>query len=194
MADFRAAYRLQMTPDFSFRAARAVVPYLRELGASHLYLSPSLQARHGSTHGYDVVDPTRISEDLGGEAEFRALCETAREAGLGVVLDIVPNHMAASDEENPFWRDPDLRAKLFDDPAGEGPLTDLYAELTGDRRSFAEVAAEAKLEVAHATFSQEFDRLRALYPHEALEESAASLHVYRTYVEPETGVVTDDDR
>src|SRR5256714_7661391 len=110
MADFRAAYRLQLTPDFSFRAARAVVPYLRDLGVSHLYLSPSLQARRGSTHGYDVVDPTRISEELGGEDEFRDLCA----AGLDVVLDIVPNHMATSEEENPFWRDPELRRRFFD--------------------------------------------------------------------------------
>ena len=84
----------------------------RELGISHLYLSPSLQATQGSTHGYDVVDPTRVSEDLGGEDEC-ARCPAAREAGLGVVLDIVPNHMAATDE-NPFWRDPLWRAKFFD--------------------------------------------------------------------------------
>ena len=86
------------------------MPYLRELGVSHLYLSPSMQARSGSTHGYDVVDPTRLADDLGGEDEFRALCD----AGLGVILDIVPNHMAASEEENPFWRDPLMRAKFFD--------------------------------------------------------------------------------
>ena len=105
----RATYRLQLQPGFGFREARQLVPYLEELGVSHLYLSPSLQARPGSTHGYDVVDPTSISEDLGGEDEFRALCA----AGLGVVLDIVPNHMAASDE-SPFWRDPLWRAKFFD--------------------------------------------------------------------------------
>src|SRR5437763_3761450 len=119
MADFRAAYRLQMTPDFSFRAARAVVPYLRELGVSHLYLSPSLQARHESTHGYDVVDPTRISEDLGGEEEFRSLAATAHDAGLGIVLDIVPNHMAVCDE-NRFWADRELRARFFDWDPGTG--------------------------------------------------------------------------
>ena len=105
----RATYRLQLGPGLGFREARELVPYLRELGVSHLYLSPSLQARAGSTHGYDVVDPTRISEDLGGEEEFRELCS----AGLGVVLDIVPNHMATGDE-NPFWRDPLWRAKFFD--------------------------------------------------------------------------------
>jgi (1->4)-alpha-D-glucan 1-alpha-D-glucosylmutase len=110
VADLRATYRLQLRPGFGFREARELVPYLTDLGVSHLYLSPSLQARSGSTHGYDVVDPTRVSDDLGGEDEFRALCS----AGLGVVLDIVPNHMASSEEENPFWRDPLWRAKFFD--------------------------------------------------------------------------------
>jgi (1->4)-alpha-D-glucan 1-alpha-D-glucosylmutase len=85
------------------------VPYLRDLGISHLYLSPSLQARAGSTHGYDVVDPRRISDALGGEEAFRELAD----AGLGVILDIVPNHMAAVDE-NEFWRDPRLREMFFD--------------------------------------------------------------------------------
>jgi (1->4)-alpha-D-glucan 1-alpha-D-glucosylmutase len=106
---FRATYRLQLTPDFGFREARALVPYLQDLGISHLYLSPSLQARDGSTHGYDVVDPRRISDALGGEEAFRELAG----AGLGVVLDIVPNHMAAVDE-NEFWRDERLREMFFD--------------------------------------------------------------------------------
>ena len=109
LAELRATYRLQLRPGFGFREARELVPYLQLLGVSHLYLSPSLQARSGSTHGYDVVDPTRISDELGGEEEFRALCS----AGLGAVLDIVPNHMATSDE-HPFWRDPLWRAKFFD--------------------------------------------------------------------------------
>jgi (1->4)-alpha-D-glucan 1-alpha-D-glucosylmutase len=109
----RATYRLQLTPDFGFSAAAQLVPYLRDLGVSHLYLSPSLQARHGSTHGYDVIDPTRLSEDLGGEEAFRALVADAHAAGLGVVLDIVPNHMA-TDDHNRFWTDPSLRRKFFD--------------------------------------------------------------------------------
>jgi (1->4)-alpha-D-glucan 1-alpha-D-glucosylmutase len=110
---FRALYRLQLGPDLDFAGARRLVPYLRELGVSHLYLSPSLQARPGSTHGYDVIDPTRVSADLGGEEELRALCREAP----GVVLDIVPNHMAA-DERNPFWADERQRSKVFDvDPA-----------------------------------------------------------------------------
>ncbi|HEY2258242.1 MAG TPA: malto-oligosyltrehalose synthase [Solirubrobacteraceae bacterium] len=110
---FRATYRLQLTPDFGFAAARARIPYLRDLGVSHLYLSPSLQARAGSTHGYDVVDPTRVSDDLGGEEELRALAGAAHDAGLGLILDIVPNHMAA-DEANRFWTDPRLRERFFD--------------------------------------------------------------------------------
>ena len=302
MPPWRCTYRIQLTPEFGFRAVQeTALRYVADLGASHLYLSPSLQARHGSTHGYDVTDPTRISEDLGGEDEFRALCTAARDAGLGILLDIVPNHMATSEDENPFWRDRGLRATFFDwdpqsgwyrrffdigelggvrvedpevferthekvlslvreglvdglridhpdglanpreyldrlrehgaehvwvekilepgeplrdwpvqgttgyefandvtalfvDPAGEEPMTELYADLTGERRTFAELAHEAKVEVAHATFEQEFDRLRALYPHDALEAAAASLHVYRTYVEPSTGHVADEDR
>src|SRR6476646_11013377 len=104
-----ATYRLQLTPEQDFAAVRALVPYLLDLGISHLCLSPSLQARSGSTHGYDVTDPRVISADLGGESAFRALAG----AGLDVLLDIVPNHMAASDE-NPFWRDEALRARYFD--------------------------------------------------------------------------------
>jgi (1->4)-alpha-D-glucan 1-alpha-D-glucosylmutase len=302
VAAFRCTYRLQLHADFGFRAAREVaLPYIRDLGASHLYLSPSLQARAGSQHGYDVVDPTRVSDELGGEAELRALCDAARAAGLGVLLDIVPNHMAASEAENRLWADPGLRARYFDydpasgwyrrffdigelagvrvedpevfetthakilelvgeglveglridhpdglanprayldrlrergadrvwiekilepgeqlrawpvegttgyefandstalfvDPQGEQPMTRLYAELTGERRPFAEVAHEAKLEVARTTFAAEFERLRALNDDPLLEEAAAALHVYRTYVEPDTGRVEDDDR
>ena len=99
MDDLRATYRLQLSPDFGFAAARALIPYLRELGVSHLYLSPTLQARSGSTHGYDVVDPTQVSEALGGEDELRALA-----AEMPVILDIVPNHMGTGDE-NRWWPD-----------------------------------------------------------------------------------------
>jgi (1->4)-alpha-D-glucan 1-alpha-D-glucosylmutase len=110
---FRATYRLQLGPGMGFAQARALVPYLRDLGVSHLYLPPSFQAREGSTHGYDVVDPGRMSEELGGEAEFTALAEAVREAGMGIVLDIVPNHMA-TDDANRYWTDPELRPKFFD--------------------------------------------------------------------------------
>jgi (1->4)-alpha-D-glucan 1-alpha-D-glucosylmutase len=302
VADLRCTYRLQLTPELDFRRVREIVlPYARELGVSHLYLSPVLQARRGSLHGYDVVDPTRVSRELGGEEELRALCAATHAAGLGTILDVVPNHMATTEEENSFWRDPELRARFFDwdpasrwyrrffdigelagvrvedpevleathakvlelvdaelvdglridhpdglanpreyldrlrehgvariwvekilepgerlradwpvegttgyefandvtalfvDPAGEEPLTELYTELTGERRRFAEVADEAKLEVARTTFQPEFDRLRELVRLDGLEQAAASLHVYRTYVEPALDRVAPED-
>src|SRR6185436_9207411 len=96
-----------------FAEAAALVPYLARLGVSHVYLPPSFQAREGSMHGYDVVDPASISRELGGEAEFRALVDAVHAAGMGIVLDIVPNHMAV-DDANRYWSDPQLRAKFFD--------------------------------------------------------------------------------
>jgi (1->4)-alpha-D-glucan 1-alpha-D-glucosylmutase len=113
MAAFRATYRLQLGGGFGFAQAREMVPYLRDLGISHLYLPPSFQAREGSTHGYDVVDPGRFSEELGGEREFDALAAAARRAGLGLILDVVPNHMA-TDDANRYWADPALRTRFFD--------------------------------------------------------------------------------
>jgi (1->4)-alpha-D-glucan 1-alpha-D-glucosylmutase len=295
--ELRATYRLQLTPEFGFAAARRLVPYLAELGVSHLYLSPVLEARRGSQHGYDVTDPRRVRAELGGEEELRALCS----AGLGVILDIVPNHMAASDE-NPFWTDAELHRRFFDldlrtghhrrffdigelagvrqedpavfdathakvlelvreglvdglridhpdglanprqyldrlsragveriwvekilepgehlrggwpvqgttgyefanestalfvDPRGEEPLTRLYEELTGETRSFAEVAFEAKLEVASTVFEPELRRLHQELDVPNLALALASFHVYRTYVEPFEGVVAEDDR
>ena len=112
-SELRATYRLQLTSSFGFGAARALVPYLRDLGISHLYLSPSFQARPGSTHGYDVIDPRKVSDDLGGADGLQALSGAARDAGMGVILDVVPNHMAA-DDVNRYWADPDLREKFFD--------------------------------------------------------------------------------
>ncbi|MDQ3849035.1 MAG: malto-oligosyltrehalose synthase, partial [Actinomycetota bacterium] len=296
MSELRATYRLQLGPDLRFDDVRALVPYLRDLGISHLYLSPSLQARSGSTHGYDVVDPTRISEELGGEEALRALSG----AGLGIILDIVPNHMGTGDE-NRWWADEAQRARVFDvdpqtghyrrffdiddlagvrvedpevfalthgkvlelvgeglvdglrvdhpdgladpaaylrrlhdsgagrvwvekilhpgeelrdwpvqgtvgyeflndvqglfvDPAGEQPLTALYAELTGEEREFDVVALEAQLEQATTTFEREVDRLRRLADLPGIPQALAALPVYRTYVEPATGRVEEADR
>src|SRR5206468_2552196 len=89
---FRATYRLQLGTDLDLRAARELLPYLDDLGISHVYLSPVWQARPGSTHGYDVIDPAAISRELGGEAELRALGAEARDRGMGLILDVVPNH------------------------------------------------------------------------------------------------------
>ncbi|MBS0223150.1 MAG: malto-oligosyltrehalose synthase [Proteobacteria bacterium] len=100
----RATLRLQFHKGFTFADAEALVPYMAALGVSHLYASPIMAARAGSTHGYDVIDPTRINPELGGEAAFRRLVNALHREGLGVIVDIVPNHMAAS-LENPWWAD-----------------------------------------------------------------------------------------
>jgi (1->4)-alpha-D-glucan 1-alpha-D-glucosylmutase len=293
---FDATYRLQLTPEFGFEQARRLVPYLRDLGVSHLYLSPAFQAREGSTHGYDVVDPRKVSDALGGERALRLLAAE----GLGILLDIVPNHMATSDE-NPFWADLELRQTFFDvdtrtgfhrrffdigdlggvriedeavfetlhektfelvrdgvvdglridhvdglanpreyldrlqragvehvwvekilepgedlrawpvegttgyefandvmhlfvDPASETTFTRLYVELTGEMRTLDEIAAEAKLEQAAGTFEPELRALHQDLDVPNLAAALASFHVYRTYVEPEHGVVADEDR
>ena len=89
-----STYRLQLTPEFGFAAAAATADYLAQLGVTHAYLSPVLDAVPGSQHGYDVTDHSRIRPELGGEDGFRALAARLRDHGLGVILDIVPNHMA----------------------------------------------------------------------------------------------------
>jgi (1->4)-alpha-D-glucan 1-alpha-D-glucosylmutase len=306
-SELRATYRLQLTESFGFAAARTLIPYLRDLGISHLYLSPSLQARPGSGHGYDVIDPGSISEELGGREEFEQLSLAAAQAGLSLILDVVPNHMAA-DPANRYWADRELRERFFDidrvtghhrrffdiddlagvrqedpdvfaathalvlslvregwvaglrvdhpdgladpvgylerlrsrgvecvwvekildpdenlrdwpvsgtvgyeflndvcalfvDPEGEEALTSVWESVSGDVRSFGEVAFEAKLEQASGTFSAEVERLaRELggAAHEldrnALARALSALPVYRTYVEPLCGHVDAADR
>jgi (1->4)-alpha-D-glucan 1-alpha-D-glucosylmutase len=95
-------YRLQLDKDFAFDDAVKVLNYLDEPGVTHLYLSPILQARKGGTHGYDVYDFSKVNEELGGEKGFRRLATEAKKRGLGIVVDIVPNHMAL---ENPYFLD-----------------------------------------------------------------------------------------
>ncbi|HET6506536.1 MAG TPA: malto-oligosyltrehalose synthase [Baekduia sp.] len=112
-APLRATYRLQLGTDLDFAAAKELLPYVADLGCSHLYLSPSFQAREGSTHGYDVIDPGRVSDALGGEEGLRALAAAAHELDMGLILDVVPNHMAA-DDANRYWSDPELRERFFD--------------------------------------------------------------------------------
>jgi (1->4)-alpha-D-glucan 1-alpha-D-glucosylmutase len=99
-----ASYRVQLTPEFGFEQLRSRLPYLARLGISHVYLSPCLEAVSGSAHGYDVTDPSRVRAELGGELACLALFDACSELGLGVLMDIVPNHMAAS-ASNPWWRD-----------------------------------------------------------------------------------------
>ena len=100
-----ATYRLQLTGNFGFKEAAALTDYLDALGISHLYSSPCLQATRGSTHGYDVVDHNRISDDLGGEEGFSRMCAALDARSMSLVVDIVPNHMAIGGPENRWWWD-----------------------------------------------------------------------------------------
>jgi (1->4)-alpha-D-glucan 1-alpha-D-glucosylmutase len=100
-----STYRLQLHAGFPFAMARAIVPYLSRLGVTDCYLSPIVAARPGSTHGYDVTDHNRISDELGGAAEYDRLADDLHAAGMGQILDIVPNHMAVDATSNPWWRD-----------------------------------------------------------------------------------------
>ena len=99
-----ATYRLQLTPDFGFAEVEALIPYLKRLGVSHLYLSPITEARPGSTHGYDVIDHNQVREAFGGREGFESLREAAVDAELGLVLDFVPNH-AGVGPANEEWQD-----------------------------------------------------------------------------------------
>lgn len=134
-----ATYRLQFNKNFRFRDAIMLVPYLERLGISDIYASPITKARKGSLHGYDVTDPTSLNPELGTEDEFNSLVDALRKQDMGLLLDIVPNHMAAS-PENPWWenvikRGPESQfAGFFDtdwlDFGGAG------GESTGHRRFF----------------------------------------------------------
>jgi (1->4)-alpha-D-glucan 1-alpha-D-glucosylmutase len=100
-----ATYRLQLTANFDFDAAAAVVPYLKALGVTHLYASPFMKARKGSTHGYDIVDHAQFNPELGGEAGFQRLSVALRRHDLGLILDFVPNHVGVHFADNPWWLD-----------------------------------------------------------------------------------------
>ncbi len=100
-----ATYRVQLTADFDFDAAAAIVPYLRSLGISHLYASPFLKARKGSTHGYDIVDHNTLNPELGGEVAFERLSNALQRYDMGLILDFVPNHVGVHFADNPWWLD-----------------------------------------------------------------------------------------
>src|SRR6516225_5503119 len=147
----QSTYRLQLQPGFGFADAAGIAGYLASLGVTHAYLSPILQAMPGSAHGYDVVDHSRISADLGGEGAFRDMVASFRRHGLGVIADIVPNHMAIGAPESlnrqfwsvlldgprsayAHWFDIDWQAQggrlLL--PILAGPLGDCFADLSVD--------------------------------------------------------------
>src|SRR3979490_266836 len=104
-AEVRATYRLQFHRGFTFRDAQALIPYLAKLGISHLYASPIMEARPGSSHGYDIINHNRINPEIGGEADFQTLVAELHAHGMGLVLDIVPNHMGVGGRDNAWWLD-----------------------------------------------------------------------------------------
>jgi (1->4)-alpha-D-glucan 1-alpha-D-glucosylmutase len=100
-----ATYRIQLTANFDFDAAASIVPYLKVLGITHVYASPFMKARKGSTHGYDIVDHTRLNPELGGENGFERLSRALKQHDLGLILDFVPNHVGVHFADNPWWLD-----------------------------------------------------------------------------------------
>lgn len=176
MTELRATLRLQLHAGFTLDDARAQVPYFARLGVSHLYLSPVLQARAGSTHGYDVVDPTRVNPELGGEPALERLVAALREHHMGLILDLVPNHMAVGGGDNPWWLDvlewgrASPYAQFFDiqwqshDPLLRGQLLIPFL-----RSDYAEVLAAGEVRLHYdgssgALYAQHFDHRFPLWP------------------------------
>jgi len=186
-----ATYRLQISAAFPMTAAAALVPYLRDLGISHLYSSPLMQARRGSTHGYDVVDPTRFDEERGGEAGFAALSAALEEHGLGLLLDVVPNHAAAT-AENPWWRDVLARgraspyAAAFDvDWEAPGLEGKVLLPLLGE--PYGEALASGALRLVENTG----DRGQGGTAEDSDKRFAVAYHEHRLPLSPETAAEAD---
>ncbi len=99
-----STYRIQFGRQMRFVDVSDLVPYLHALGITDLYTSPRFAARRGSTHGYDIANPRRVNSELGTEEEFSELCDKLQQYRMGLILDIVPNHMASS-HDNPWWMD-----------------------------------------------------------------------------------------
>ncbi|HET6283400.1 MAG TPA: alpha-amylase family glycosyl hydrolase, partial [Polyangia bacterium] len=100
-----ATYRLQFNKDFTFRDAADIVPYLQDLGVTDIYASPFLAARPGSTHGYDVIDHARLNPELGSDDDLDALSGSLRSREMGILMDVVPNHMCIATSANRWWND-----------------------------------------------------------------------------------------
>ncbi|MGY6276666.1 malto-oligosyltrehalose synthase [Methylomonas sp. MgM2] len=160
----RAVYRLQLNPDFTFNDASDIVPYLQALGISHLYLSPSLKPRAGSGHGYDIVDHNRLNPDLGGGKAFARLVDCLHAHAMGLILDVVPNHMGIGSGENRWWLDvlengeASTYATYFDidwHPIRESLRGKVLLPILGDHYGKILEAGELKLEFdeKHGEFS-----------------------------------------
>src|SRR6478736_5860089 len=150
----RATYRLQLTKDFGFAAAARLVPYLAALGVSHLYSSPYLRARPGSTHGYDIIDHNQLNPEVGDELAHARMCQALRRSGMGQILDIVPNHMGVLEADNAWWLDvlehgrASSHAETFDiewQPAQPEMVGRLLLPVLGDHFGKVLEAGELKL-------------------------------------------------
>jgi (1->4)-alpha-D-glucan 1-alpha-D-glucosylmutase len=160
--ELRATYRVQLHAGFGFEAAAAIADYLAVLGISHLYSSPYLQAGRGSMHGYDVVNPHRLNEELGGAEAHGRFCKALGCHGLGQVLDIVPNHMAITGADNPWWWEvlengqASLYATYFDvdwDPPESRLRNSVLLPILGDQYGRVLEAGELRLEHRDAIFT-----------------------------------------
>ena len=157
-----ATYRLQFEAEkMTFRAAAAIVPYLEDLGISHLYASPYLKARRGSTHGYAIVDYGHLNPELGGADDYRALVAALHAHTMGQILDTVPNHMSATPGENAWWTDvlengpASPHAAYFDidwQPVKEELRNRLLLPILGDQYGHVLEAGELKLEYRQGAF------------------------------------------
>ncbi len=183
----RATMRLQLHKGFTFDDAVRIVPYMARLGISHLYASPILTARTGSMHGYDVTDPTRINPELGGKDGFHRLIAALRAQSLGLILDIVPNHMAIG-KQNPWWQDV-LRhghrsayAQVFDiDWQPENPLLRGKVLLPVLGRQYGEILEAGEITLAqteHGWEARYFDNVFPIRPEDVGEIESAGPDAY----------------
>ena len=169
-----STYRLQFNPDFTFPDAAAIVDYLDSLGITHCYASSYLASVPGSSHGYDVADPTRLNPELGDEADYAAWIARLRAHGMGHILDIVPNHMGIARSANPWWQDvlengPSSRyAAVFDinwNPLKPELKDKVLLPVLGDASGAVLERQEIRLEYEHGAFRvRYFDRLFPIAP------------------------------
>jgi (1->4)-alpha-D-glucan 1-alpha-D-glucosylmutase len=149
-----ATYRLQLHHGFTFDHAKEILPYLNQLGITHCYVSPCLQARPGSLHGYDIINHSALSEELGGESGFDRFTATLQEQDMGLIMDMVPNHMGVMGSDNAWWLDvlengpASLHAQDFDidwTPQGEPLPGKLLVPVLGDHYGSVLERGELKL-------------------------------------------------
>src|SRR3984893_14704304 len=196
-----ATYRLQLTANFDFDAAASIVPYLKALEITHLYASPFMKARRGSTHGYDIVDHTKINPELGGDAGFERLSQALKQHDLGLILDFVPNHVGVHFADNPWWLDVlewgpasphavsfDIDWELLPYRARGGVLLPIIGSSYGEALERGEI--ELRYDAAEGSFSAWYfehrlpiaperysEILGAIVKEAAAENSAAGKHV-----------------